>query len=509
MTTAVVSMLLILLYQNCGNDPQAIKGITTSPSTAETTDSSGDGTMPGGSTTAGTTSGGSASGGSTSGGTTSGGATTGGSATAGSTTGSPTPSNVFPSSLNFNFRRATPIVMPINSLMPLPYDITGEFTVLSIVSSDLFRIRKYLGNSIDIGTRIPVRAGRGETSITLALNHVATEYLRARAIITLMSQANPNVLPQQITITIEPQNSDIVDAFHGIRMGNNFVSKTYDGRLFSPITGTTNLATLGKIHFNEGIYPSFAQELADGRTFMTTIDRDVSINSQLLSRGVYINDKISFFSALNSSEIAAISEDKNYFYIGGATGDADYLPLNTRYPSPVGPLKSIYHALTATRRTLMVTESGNVYSVPRSYSATSPVRLLFSTPVELNFGAPVIKSFIVRSNNSLTALVTSNNRIYLQDPSSTTASNIVIDQSTEPGMIDEVVGGFYGNAQSYVYVRFSTGRHYTLVVSNTGAVISKSPSVHNPDFHFLSDAWNGTYYMLDHRTGAGISPPIR
>ena len=158
---------------------------------------------------------------------------------------------------------------------------------------------------------------------------------------------------------------------------------------------------------------------------------------------------------------------------------------------------------------MMITESGKVYSVPYTFSTAALARLVYSTPLELNFGAPVIKTFSTRSNVGVIALVTSNNRIFIQNPSSTAASNLVIDQSTEPGMIDEVVGGFYGSAQSTVYVRFSTGKHYTLVVSTTGAVISKSPSVHNPDFHFLSDAWNNTYYMLDHRTGAGVNPPIR
>jgi hypothetical protein len=156
------------------------------------------------------------------------------------------------------------------------------------------------------------------------------------------------------------------------------------------------------------------------------------------------------------------------------------------------------------------TESGKLYSVPFTFDNTNK-RLVYSTPVELNFGNPVIHAFTTFDGNGLArvAFVTSNNRIYIQDSRSSVPSNLMIDLGTEPGMIDDVSMGLY-DAQSVAYVRFSTGKHYSITFnSNTAVVSSRSPSVHNPDFFMTSSAFNNNYYMIDHRTGASITSPIR
>lgn len=159
---------------------------------------------------------------------------------------------------------------------------------------------------------------------------------------------------------------------------------------------------------------------------------------------------------------------------------------------------------------MMLAESGKVYSVPYTYDNANR-RLIFSTPVEINFGNPVIQGFTTFDGNGLArvALVTSNNRIYIQDSRSSVPSTLMIDLSTEQGVIDELVMGLY-DAQSTAYVRFSTGKHYSITFnSNTAVVSSRSPSVHNPDFLMTSSAWNNNYYMIDHRTGASVTSPIR
>lgn len=494
-SVTAVSVLLILLYQNCGNDAQSVRSTSSSPSTTDIADS---GNNSGG----GSTSGGSTSGGSMSGGTTSGGSS-GGSTSGGSTTGGTPAANVFPSSLNFNFRRADPIVMPINSLMPLPSDINGEFTVLSIVSSDIYRIRKYLGNTIDIGTKIPVMVRRGATSFTLNFNHVATEYLRDSAVITLMSQATPNVLPQQITITIEPRDTDIVDALDVLAWGT--LKRTYDGKLTSSKSTSTNLAPIGKAKLIKGIYPypGLVQELSDGRTFVSAIQHEGGSALPIpVNKGYYLNEKISSYS-VHGGNILAISEDKNSFYYGQAYGDPqyDYIPITSqKYASPVGPLKGIFME-PFSGRLVMLTESGKVYFVTHTTSTTTPRRYIMSNPVEINFGAPIVKGFYILFGNtgngsSQIAFVTSQNKIIIQNANSSTPSSVVIDMGTEPGSIDELIV-----SHPVAYIRFSTGKHYSVVFNQTtGAITNKYPCTHNPDLILLS-YWNNNYYVINPQTG--------
>ncbi|MBY0384817.1 hypothetical protein K2X05_06620 [bacterium] len=483
-SATVVSVLLILLYQNCGNDAQSVRSTSSSPSTTDISDN-GNGS----------------SGGSTTGGSMSGGSTTGGTTTGGSTSGGTPAANVFPRSLNFNFRREDRIVMPINALMPLPYDVSGEFTVLSIVSSDLFRIRKYLGNTIDIGTKIPVMARRGDTGITLTFNHVATEYLRDRAIITLMSQANPNVLPQQVTITIEPKDTDFVDGKYALVWDT--MKRSYDGKLTSSKSTATNLAPIGKAKLSKGIhpYPGLVQELSDGRTFVSAIPRNDQPPAPV-NKGYYLNEKISSYSVLGDT-VLALAEDKNGFYYGDASGDPrfDSIPINTqKHPSPVGPLKDIFME-PFSGRLLMLTESGKVYSLTATISTTTPRRFIFSNPVEINFGTPIVKGFYVVFGNtgngsSQVAFVTSQNKIIIQNGNSATPSNVVIDMGTEPGSIDELVVAY-----PVAYVRFSTGKHYSVIFNQTtGAITNKYPCTHNPDL-ILMDYWNTNYTVMNPQTG--------
>lgn len=498
--TFISLFILIILFQNCGSSLESSTGTNSSLSNESNgDDGSSSAGGSGGTTTGGTASGGSASGGG-SGGTTTGGGTSGGSGVA----------PVFQSTMSFNFRREERIVMPINSLMPLPYDINGQFTVLSIVSRDIYRIRKYLGNTIDVGTQIPVSARRGDTGFTLQLNFVATELLRERAVITLMSQATPNVLPQQITITIQPKDTDIVDAA-GVLVFE-LIKQTYDGKIYSSKAGTTNLAPIGKAKIGKGHYPypSLAQELTDGRTFVSAVSHQGGAAPAVpVNRGQYLNDKIISYSS-HGGILLALAEDKNNFYYGGAIGDPqeDYIPVNAhKNPSPVGALKDIFFE-PFSRRLLMLTESGRVYSASITMNTTAPRRYVFSNPVEISFGVPIIKGFTIIGSNSdgssQFAFVSNQNRVFIQNANSTAPSRVVIDMSTESGSIDELY-----RADTLMYLRFSTGRHYSVVFNaSTGAISNRYPCTHNPDFIML-DYWNGNYTVVNPVTGQSLTIPYR
>ncbi len=491
-------LFLMVFHQNCA-ELKTVKGISSSAESNST-----DPGATGGETTSGSTTGGSSSdstnGGTTGGGSTAGGSISGGSTVGGSTSGGGT-ANIFPASFNFNFRRGDTIVMPLTALMPLPKDMTGEFTVMSIVGPDIYRLRKYLGNSIDIGTKIPVNAKQGDTQITLAINHVATELLREKTTITLSSQSSPDILPQSITLVIEPKDTDIVEARQYPWYGTVTFTRTYDGKFFQSTGPAVNLATLGKLKIAPCYHSHFAQELADGRTYIV---RPEYISPLLnLNGGQYVNDRIYFLNGGGGATVA-IASNKNSFYFGSA------YPRNTQnligqhsYPSPVGSIEEVHVSyLNNVNRLFFLTTTGKVHSVNYAAPATTNGPFRFTAPTEINFGGPVLRGVPNLWLGHEVAFITSSNKIYLQSMDSLSPSTRVIDLSSETANIEEVV-----YASQYLYVRLANGKRYNYILNPNTGVLTRYDSKQNPD-HIIY-AHSSTIRLLNPLTGSIYTAPTQ